>query len=210
MNHHHTLCADANSPLDVLRGNVESYLQLGAAPEKMILGVPFYGYMKRCNDSIPQPSTFSQCAGATCLVGDAEHYDEAGPYGLGVWAIERLLANKTASAGCVQGWSEKHSSPYLDCPASSPGPYFLFHRQPPPGKPMRTQTWYDDSRSTRLKVEMAKALKLGGVGAFTGENVGPPGNNGFAESFWSALAAIKSGDASVSKIGSSIRSLAED
>ena len=53
---------------------------------------------------------------------------------------------------------------------------------------------YDDARSTRLKVELAKKLKLGGVGSFTGENVGPLGD-GFAEAFWDALGAIKTDDA---------------
>ena len=40
MNHHHTICADANAPLDVLHGNLLSYIQLGAPPEKLILGIP--------------------------------------------------------------------------------------------------------------------------------------------------------------------------
>ena len=190
MNHHHVLCADANSPLDVLHSNVLSYIDLGARPEKLILGVPWYGYMKRCNDSYTSPSPFPQCADATCLVGDADHYDE-NDYSMGVWAVEELLANK--SSGCIRSWSEQHGSPYMDCPASSLGPYPPFRLAPPPGEPLRTQTWYDDANSTRLKAEMAKSLRLGGVGAFTGENVGPPGN-GWSERFWDALKAVKTDD----------------
>ena len=188
MNHHHTLCADANSPLDVLSGNVESYISLGAPSEKLILGIPWYGYMKRCNDSLPTPSPFRQCAHATCLVGDAEHYDES-DYAMGVWAVEELLANE--SSGCVRSWSEQHSSPYMDCPATSIGPYPPFRLEPPVGEPLRTQTWYDDANSTRLKAEMAKRLGLGGVGTFTGENVGPA-SNGWSPAYWKALQAFLS------------------
>ena len=193
MNHHHLLCADANSPLDVLRGNVQSYIDLGAEPSKLILGIPWYGYMKRCNDSIPKPSSFPQCADTTCLVGDAENYDHS-DYAMGVWAVEELLAN--TSSGCVRSWSEERGSPFMDCPASSLGPYPPFRLAPPPGKQLRTQTWYDDANSTRLKTEMAKSFKLGGVGAFTGENVGPP-SNGWSKAYWRALTAIKTDDSDI-------------
>ncbi len=198
MNHHHVLCADANSPLDVLRGNVQSYIDLGAPPEKLILGIPWYGYMKRCNDSLPTPSPFMQCAGATCLVGNAEHYDES-DYAMGVWAVEELLANQ--SSGCVRSWSEQHSSPYMDCPASSLGPYPPFRISPPAGKPLRTQTWYDDANSTRLKAAMAKNLGLGGVGTFTGENVGPS-SNGWSVAYWKALTAFLPDERPKSRINS--------
>ena len=54
---------------------------------------------------------------------------------------------------------------------------------------LRTQTWYDDANSTRLKAEMAKHLGLGGVGTFTGENVGPA-SNGWSPAYWKALTAF--------------------
>ena len=54
-------------------------------------------------------------------------------------------------------------------------------------------------------MEMAKSLKLGGVGAFTGENVGPLGNNGFAEGFWDALAAIGGDGTAVNRTSSPLK-----
>jgi hypothetical protein len=96
-------------------------------------------YMKRCNDSYPRPSAFPQCADATCIVGDADHYDDS-HFTMGVWAVEEMLANK--SAGCVRSWSEQRGSPYLDCPATSHGPYPPFRKAPPQGVAMRTQTWW--------------------------------------------------------------------
>jgi hypothetical protein len=69
--------------------------------------------------------------------------------------------------------SDEFSSPYLDCPASTPGPYpeFGAHGGAPATK-ARSQTWYDDAKSTKLKVDLACELGLGGVGVFTGENLG--------------------------------------
>ena len=65
------------------------------------------------------------------------------------WYIEHVLLNK--SSGCVKSWSEKHSSPYLDCPASI-APYPEWNAHPPAGKPLRTQTCaYDNSRLCRCR-----------------------------------------------------------
>ena len=192
MNHHHTVCADANAPLDALADNLLSFTNLGAPASKLILGIPWYAYVKRCNDSY-KPSPFHQCAGLSCIVGDAAHFDETA-YAVGVWAIERMLAN--SSSGCIRSWSEQRGSPYLDCPATSPSPYPPFWAHPPPGEPLRTQTWYDDANSTKLKVELARKMKFGGVGAFTGENVGPMAN-GFARGFWEALGAVNGGSTRV-------------
>ena len=47
-----------------------------------------------------------------------------------------------------------------------------------------SQTWYDNAKSTTIKVAMAKALGLGGVGVFTGEGAGD-GNS--AGELWAAL-----------------------
>jgi hypothetical protein len=54
--------------------------------------------------------------------------------------------------------------------------------------PKWSQTWYDDVKSTAAKVAVAKAFKLGGVGAFTGEGVGTGPS---AVVYWAALGSIK-------------------
>ena len=56
----------------------------------------------------------------------------------------------------------------------------------------RTQTWYDDVESTRLKVALAKTLGLGGVGVFTAEDLVGTGESGTGSEMWAALAAFKS------------------
>jgi hypothetical protein len=84
--HHHQVCAGPNSALPAVNSSIQSYLALGAKPEKLILGLPGYGYEYRCNDSFPSPSTFAPCASSTCIVGDLKHYSTE-HYGVGAWSI---------------------------------------------------------------------------------------------------------------------------
>merc|ERR1711871_1208649 len=118
--HHHQVCAGPNSPLPDVNASIQSFLELGTAADKLILGIPFYGVEYRCNDSFATPSTFAPCATSTCIVGDLQHYSSQ-YYGTGAWSIERFQDNM--STGCVRHWSNEWSSPYLDCPASTYGPF---------------------------------------------------------------------------------------
>ena len=73
-----------------------------------------------------------------------------------------------SSSGCTKHWDAVAGSPYLDCGTGQE----------------RSQTWYDDARSTALKVELARRLGLRGVGVFTGEAVG---SGSAAQQMWHAL-----------------------
>ena len=183
--HHHQVCAGPNSPLPDVNASIQSFLELGTAADKLILGIPFYGYEYRCNDSFATPSTFAPCATSTCVVGDLQHYSSE-HYGTGAWSIERFQDN--TSTGCVKHWSNEWSSPYLDCPASTYGPFPGFGAHGgAPTQAAKSQTWYDDANSTKLKVELACELGLGGVGAFTAENIGAGLE---AAEYWEALGSI--------------------
>ena len=72
-----------------------------------------------------------------------------------MWAVRASLAG---GGNCTRGWDEAAGSPFMECPAS--------HGTP------RSQTWYDDANSTRLKVELADALGLMGFGLFSAEMAG--------------------------------------
>ena len=39
--HHHQVCAGPNSPVPALKASLKSYIDKGAAPEKLILGLPW-------------------------------------------------------------------------------------------------------------------------------------------------------------------------
>ena len=104
--HQHQVCAGPNSPLSSVNASIQSYididmyLALGARPEKLIMGLPFYGYEYRCNDSFASPSTFAPYVTSACVVGDVKHYSTE-HYGVGARNAQRFQRN--ASTGCKKG-----------------------------------------------------------------------------------------------------------
>jgi hypothetical protein len=141
-------------------------------------------------------------------------------YGVSTWAMEAMLANSDTT-GCTEDWSTEFASPFLNCPKQGPWENSSFHNHLPNGW---SQTWYDNARSTKIKVAMAKALGLGGVGVFTGEGAG---DGKSADGLWAALgsfaeaktghgsdssskATAKTDDDTVIQIGSSTQLFADD
>ena len=177
MNKGHATCAGPNAPIDLLGAFVGGYIAAGVPPEKLILGVPWYGRQYYCNATAPAASPAgTPCARSTCFCGSPGHY---APYG-GIPSLWHTRARLRAAAttGCARGWDEVAGSPWMDCPATAAAP--------------RTQTWYDDENSTRLKVELADRLGLGGVGVFSAEMAGDPATVGDEEAVKAAWAAISS------------------
>ena len=200
-------CAGPNSPLPEVKKSVQSYIKSGADPSSLVLGLGWYGYEYRCNSSLTptSSSTSAPCkvsglGSPRCLTGT-----RANPLveylGVSAWAMEAMLAE-----GCTKGWSDEFASAFLNCPVSTgpwqnasstwPGdhliPYGKGNCWERPSKgcdavPKWSQTWYDDAKATKAKVTVAKALKLGGVGVFTGEGagIGPS-----AAEYWAALGSI--------------------
>jgi GH18 family chitinase len=204
-------CAGPNSPLPEVKKSVQSYIESGADPSSLVLGIPWYGYEYRCNSSLtpnssgtPIPCKVPGLGSPRCLTGT--RVDPLVEYlGVSTWAMEAMLAE-----GCTKGWSDEFASAFVNCPigtgpwqnASStwPGdhrvPYGKGNCWERPSKGCGaiakwSQTWYDDVRSTKAKAAAAKALKLGGVGVFTGEGagVGPS-----AAEYWAALGSVKTDD----------------
>ena len=75
------------------------------------------------------------------------------------WALSSWhMAARRAATGCTTQWSDEWQSPFYECVGSAPG--------------NRTQGWFDDARSTRAKVALARRLGLGGWGVFDADQVG--------------------------------------
>jgi GH18 family chitinase len=193
--HGDVVCAGPNAPLPAAVASLKSFIKLGAPNEKLIFSIPWYGYEYRCNSTYTSADAAgmprNECVGVgqpPCLVGSWKTKTlEHAHYGLGTWAMEEAIANK--SSGCRKEWSDEFSSPYINCP-SSYEPLPDGKKQFPwvgPPTTYTTQSWYDDARSTLLKVKAAKKLGLGGVGVFTGEGVAKDG----AGEYWDALASFK-------------------
>lgn len=105
--------------------------------------------------------------------------------------MEAMLADSKAT-GCTREYSDVMESAILNCPigvgpwdnASNP-PYS--NHLPNGTVPAVSQTWFDDVKATKAKVAVAKGLKLGGVGVFTGEGVGAGLS---AAAYWAVLGSI--------------------
>lgn len=97
--------------------------------------------------------------------------------------MEAMLVNSNTT-GCTEEWSEEFESPFLNCPKQGPWENSSVHHHLPNGW---SQTWYDNAKSTKIKVAMAKALGLGGVGVFTGEGAG---DGSSASELWAALGSV--------------------
>ena len=163
MNKGHATCAGPNSPINLLREYVGGYIGAGASPDKLILGIPWYGRQYFCNGSDIGVGggliggSDAPCAHSTCICGSAGHY---APYEgiLTMWEVRQKLQDVDRAYNCTRSWNAVAGSPAMDCPATATMP--------------RSQTWYDDANSTRLKVALADELNLGALGLFSGEMAG--------------------------------------
>ena len=94
--HHHSVCAGPNSPAPGAMASIEDFVKLGAEPMKFILGMPWYGYIYACNDSLAYPSKFKPCddpglGPQHCLVGTLDHQNEQSSTAVNWWQMDYLL-----------------------------------------------------------------------------------------------------------------------
>uniref|UniRef100_A0A8C5Q9W1 Di-N-acetylchitobiase n=1 Tax=Leptobrachium leishanense TaxID=445787 RepID=A0A8C5Q9W1_9ANUR len=137
--------AGANSPYNQTLGGYERFINLGIAPSKLVMGVPWYGYDYPCLELSPDNKCFLHkrpFRGAPCS-------DAAGkqvPY----HAIMQQV--NTSSSGRL--WDNEQKSPYYNYKDKSGSDH---------------QVWYDDPESISLKVSYVKARGLRGVGMWNGD-----------------------------------------
>ena len=140
--HHSALQGDLSDPENgkgmYAAATVERYLAQGVAPDKLVLGVPFYGYgWKGCPAGAAGDGQYQQCAGAA----DGGN-DGGASYGYSHLLQQGLL---DGGKGYVRHWNAAAKAPYLYNP--------------------QTQVWisYEDPQSVREKVRYIKARHLRGA-----------------------------------------------
>eukprot|EP01083_Nonionella_stella_P059704 156239_1 len=145
--------ARANAPYQITQRGVQSYLNLGIDPSKLILGVPWYGKQYPCvMEEMDQYPTGRICPIVPVATRGVNCSDFAGkevPYALIMHNIWTEKWNVTEIR-----WDETMKSPYCNVYAN--------------GWDMDQvlQYWYDDPESLRYKYEYAKSMQLRGVGPF--------------------------------------------
>lgn len=132
----------ANSPLNQTAQGLKKFLQLGIPADKLVLGLPWYGYNYPClhytkdNKCLMKKVPFR---GAPC--------SDAGGSQLNYSVIKGQLL-KTSFTGRL--WDVASQSPYFSYKHKGSGDVY--------------QVWYDDPQSLRLRYKFADHMSLRGVG----------------------------------------------
>jgi di-N-acetylchitobiase len=148
----------ANAPLSTVEKDLKQLLGTpGVTAEKLVVGLPWYGYMYYTVD------------------GHAVDNDQ-----LGYGEIEPMLTNSS----WLQRWDESSQTPYLveqttaHSSASTEGAVGK--------KIIGREIWYDDPRSLKLKVAMAKRLGIRNFGCWTADALNYK-NSASAKAMWDSL-----------------------
>ena len=136
---------------------MSSYLNLGIDPNKLILGVPFYGYNYSCfmqqmesPNSKYCPISFDTFRGVNC--SDAAGNEKS-------FAKINALIDQGFNITQIR-WDQSMQAPYFN--------YINSTQQQQPQQPQQQvfQVWFDDPKSLQIKYNYAKNLDLRGVGPF--------------------------------------------
>eukprot|EP01083_Nonionella_stella_P165381 549974_1 len=150
-NRQHQCLAAANAPYQGCQLGIQSYLDLGISPEKLILGVPWYGYNYSCDMQQMESMTSKYCPipfetfrGVNC--SDAAGNEKT-------YAILNALIDKKMNITQIR-WD-----------ASMRAPFFNYIDKEHPEQVY--QAWFDNVDSLQIKYRYANNMNLRGVGPFT-------------------------------------------
>ena len=132
--------AKPNAPLKQTFRGVKKYLQLGIDRRKLILGVPWYGYVYPCISR----TTTGHCQIKSVPFRGCKCSDAAGkeyPY--------KDVVNLSRTSELR--WDEDSFTPYFDYQSGG----------------QDYQIWFDDPKSLGIKYDIAQKIGLAGVGMWT-------------------------------------------
>lgn len=161
----------ANSPLALVNQGLQEFLfAYGISPNKLVLGVPWYGYYYSClNDQRGslingdalwcqiRPVSFFGAPCSDAVGGQIEYGD-----------VRRLMKDH----GLIEHWDATTLSP------------FLWYSPPEGG---RLQIWFDNPRSLKKKYALVRGLGLRGVGMWNADTLDYSATED-SHAMWSSLA----------------------
>jgi len=171
--------ASANTPYSLAQRGIQRYIDLGIPKEKLILGLPWYGYQYTCLS--PMQRTDNYCPIKAIPYQGVNCSDTAGKED-SFYNIMKMVDSGAPLNGVH--WDTNTQTPYFN---------FL-------GTDSQTvyQMWFDNATSLALKYNIAKEFGLRGVGPFTyadvdntGSKSGNPKAPAEALEMWAALRAYK-------------------
>jgi Di-N-acetylchitobiase len=172
--------ASANAPYFGMIRGIERYLELGIDAQKLILGVPWYGYRYPCLEGTTVDARF--CPIAQVPFRGVNCSDAAGTevtYG----TILRTYKTTKDNSGMKR-------DDYMDA--------VYFNTVDNDGTVY--QYFFDDAKSMRNKFSWAKSMGLGGVGPYTFGDLDPVGSPEESEAMWSAFDVFRSTDQHTNKV----------
>ncbi|KAJ9584599.1 hypothetical protein L9F63_021069, partial [Diploptera punctata] len=139
----------ANSGIRKTEEGLVKYIDLGITPEKLVLGVPWYGYNYPC---------INMTENETCYIKEvpfraANCSDAAGHQYSYSTIVETFLPNSTTG----RLWDSDSQSSYFN--------------YVDPASRNTQQIWYDDPESLADKYDLAVRYNLRGVGMWSAEQV---------------------------------------
>ncbi|KAJ8526076.1 hypothetical protein ON010_g15103 [Phytophthora cinnamomi] len=169
--------AGANAPLALVEQGLQEFL-LGfdIAPDKLVLGVPWYGYDYPC---LEQQGAIAIDDASRCRIRPVPFFgapcsDAAG--GQIDYADVRRLVK---SHGLVEQWDPTTQTPFVwYAPPAEEGS--------PPSR--RLQIWFDNPRSLRAKYQLVRELRLRGVGMWNADTLDYSSDSNDTRLMWSSLA----------------------
>lgn len=158
--------AAANAPYNQTLAGYDDYIAMGIHPQKLVMGVPWYGYDYTCLSL----SEADVCTIAKVPFRGAPCSDAAGrqvPY--------KTIMKQLNTSISGSRWDKEQQAPYYNYK----DPAGRFH-----------QVWYDDSRSITLKAAYVKRHGLKGIGMWNANCLDYSGDSEAkqqTEEMWRAL-----------------------
>ena len=155
--------ASANAPYYGMIRGVQRYLDLGIAPDQLILGVPWYGYRYPCVPGTPPNAVY--CPLKPVPFRGVPCSDAAG----GEVAYHGILQELALTDPTVTGGLRRNDN--MDAP------FFNSVITDDKNETQVYQYWFDDALSLAHKFEWARNNYLRGVGPFTFSYLDPHGKD---------------------------------
>eukprot|EP00934_Nitzschia_sp_Nitz4_P004586 Nitzschia sp. Nitz4//scaffold52_size167869//69679//70881//NITZ4_002274-RA/size167869-processed-gene-0.162-mRNA-1//-1//CDS//3329554029//4576//frame0 len=165
-----TCIAGANAPLPGMISGITEWLNLGVAPEKLILGVPWYGYRYPCLPGTPEDAIF--CPIESVPFRGVNCSDAAG--------------NQRAHSDMIQIIGATAAQVHRDENTQS---LYFNTVESDPNHPKSTvfQYWMEDPVLLRKKFGWARSMGLAGVGPYVFNNLDPETQPEESQAMWSSL-----------------------
>lgn len=158
--------ASANSPPNLVLQGLANFTKLGISPDKLVLGLPWYGY--------DYPCVSLSSDGTTCSIEEVPfrgvNCSDAAGTEKNYYVLMSLLQN---NATTPSQWSDTLQSPWFNYKNSDTQ---QIH-----------QVWYDNAESLKIKTGLAKEASLRGVSMWTGDFVDYQNDPQSATDFWAAM-----------------------